>query len=163
MLLNKNKQCLLNRRTSGPGSLPPCMPALPWTELWGIRWNDCRWKPCSLHHSTHIHLGVDWETQLVKTKIPSILLFYWVLGRLGLDRSKLHLWWAQRSWGEVFSHFLFLLKHIIPQKKVNFGHINFRFQSLVKVNARRMWRSMDPTLLRECSAQAAPTRQAAAR
>ena len=28
-----------------------------------------------------------------------LLLFTLILHRLGLDRSKLHLWWSQRSWG----------------------------------------------------------------
>ena len=72
---------MLFRGTGQPARLPSCLPAFAWTELCWFGWKSCRW------------ISPNPRSNLV---LPFFTL---ILRRLGLDRSKLHLWCSQRSWG----------------------------------------------------------------
>ena len=171
MLLNKNKQCLLNRRTSGPGSLPPCMPALPWTELRGIRWNNCRWKLNQVPYmaqSTYIWEWIGkrnlWKPWSLQSCLDIGSLVGWGLTESNFTSDGLKEVEVQPFLTFPFFWSIFSPRNLeSPSKGKLWPFIHFRFQSLVKANARQMWRKMDPTLLRECSAQAAPIIKAVAR
>ena len=154
---------MLFRGTGQPARLPSSLFAFTWTELCWIGWKSCR-------------------SNLSQIKLKPF--FTLILRRLGLDRSKLYLWWSQRGWGWSFFFLLqFDFNEITNPAQIEYAleswcqliksydncmyakrwlyevqYFESRFRSLVQLSARQMWRK--PTVL-ACFVQAATRKEAA--